>query len=154
MKELYFGLHNLTSNQRLLDFSKLAFNVKYVKYLVLTKVGGTAAQSGVPEVNKLAFKYNKPILVLPELKDAIELLKPEITLLVSQNAEKQIDFNDMIKHDKILIVFSGLEGGGFNKIEQSLGEYVRILEDTQDLGAVSLASFFLCKYLQLVEGKV
>ncbi|WP_338600009.1 RecB-family nuclease [Sulfolobus tengchongensis] len=154
MKELYLGLHNITSNQRLLDFSKLAFNLKYVKYLVITKVGGTAAQSGIPEISKLAFKYNKPILVLPELKDAIDLLKPEITVLVSQNSEKLINFSDLGKYSKLLVVFSGIEGSGFNKIEQSLGEYVKILEDASDIGAVSLASFFLCKYSQLVEGKV
>ena len=152
MRELYLGLHNITSSQKLIDFSKLAFNIKYIKYLIITKAGGTAAQSGIPEVNKIAFKLNKPFLVLPELKDAIELLQPDITLLISQYAEKPLDFLKLEKYKKIFVVFSGLEGSGFNKIEQSLGEHVKVLEEVPELGAISLASFFLCKYLTVVEG--
>lgn len=154
MKELYLGLHNITSSQKLIDFSKIAFGIKHVKYLVVTKVGGTAAQSGIPEISKIAFKQNKAIIVLPDLKDAIDLIQPDITLLISQHAEKTLDLNKILNYNKILVVFSGIEGNGFNKIEQSLGEYVRILDDVSELGPASLASFFLCKYLALINGKV
>ncbi|TRM77765.1 exonuclease [Sulfolobus sp. A20-N-F8] len=151
MKELYLGLHNITSTQRLIDFSRLAFSIPHIKYLIITKVGGTAAQSGIPEVSKIAFRQNKAVIVLPDLKDAIDLLQPDTTLLISQNAEKTLDFTEIYNYGKIFVVFPGIDNNGFSKIDQSLGNYVKMLDNASDLGPVSLASFFLCKYLNLVK---
>jgi SpoU rRNA methylase family enzyme len=135
VKNIIVGLHNITSSQRLIDFAKIVFNLG-VEKLVVTKVSGTAAQVGIPEVGKLAFKLNKSLLILPDLKDSIELLKPSSVYLVSSSARDEINIEDIRNKkdsNQILIVFSGIESG-FTKIEQSLGNYVKIPKLLGDLG--------------------
>ncbi|TRM82209.1 hypothetical protein DJ522_07465, partial [Sulfolobus sp. F3] len=73
--------------------------------------------------------------------DAIDLLQPDTTLLISQNAEKTLDFTEIYNYDKIFVVFPGIDNNGFSKIDQSLGNYVKMLDNASDLGPVSLASF-------------
>ncbi|BCU70603.1 RecB-family nuclease [Stygiolobus caldivivus] len=124
MPEIFVVLHNVSSVQKLIDFVKFAFNLD-IKYVIVTKIGGVAAQAGVPEASKLAYRMNKTFLVLPDLKDAIELFVPDSTILISQQFDR--DFSpDVIKSKKrIMLVFPGIEAG-FTKIEQSFGETYKL----------------------------
>ncbi|BDC19295.1 RecB-family nuclease [Acidianus sp. HS-5] len=143
MRNIIVGLHNITSSQRLIDFAKIVFNLG-VEKLVITKASGTAAQVGIPEVGKLAFKLNKSLLILPDLKDSLELLKPSSIYLVSSNAKDEINVESLKngKEDQVLIVFPGIESG-FTKIEQSIGNYVHIPKLLQDLGPEAEAAILL-----------
>ncbi|MEM0373410.1 MAG: RecB-family nuclease [Sulfolobaceae archaeon] len=127
--EILVNIHNITSAQRVIEISKLALSHKTVKNLVLTKVGGTAAQSGIPEVFRFAYKLGKSIMVLPDLKDTIELLKPDKVILISSKSNQVLTREEIKKYEKdnkkILIVIPGNEAG-FTKIEESLGEIYRI----------------------------
>jgi len=133
------GIHNVTSSQRLIDFAKLIFGLNF-SHLVVTKVGGTAAQAGVPEIGRLALKQGKSLIVLPDLKDAITLLSPNAVYLFSPFAEKEI--GDPSFSDRDLLVFPGVENG-FSKLEQSLGEHVTYRGLRNDLGPVAYASAVL-----------
>ncbi len=142
MKNIIVCLHNITSSQRLIDFAKIVFNLGVDK-LVITKASGTAAQVGIPEVGKLAFKLGKSLLILPDLKDSLELLKPSSVYLISSNAKDEINIDNMKNNsDPILITFSGIESG-FTKIEQSLGSYVKIPKLSGDLGPEAEAAILL-----------
>ncbi|ABP96419.1 MULTISPECIES: RecB-family nuclease [Metallosphaera] len=145
--EISVVLHNVTSSQRLVDFAKLVFGLD-VKRLVLTKVGGTAAQAGIPDVGRLALKTGKSLIILPDLKDAIELLGSRRVYLLSPLADREVDQLDLTQDS--LLVFSGIENG-FTKIEQSLGEYITLRSMKVDTGPIPYASAVL--YCALVGGK-
>lgn len=118
-------LHNVTSVQKLVDFVKVAYvlgdsNIQ----VVLSKVGGTAAQAGIPEVSKLAYKLGRNLIVLSDLKDVIELFKPEKVYFVTSISEN--GKNPLRGHeDNIALVFNGLEST-FPKTELALGEEIGI----------------------------
>ena len=149
--ELFIVLHNVTSTQRIIDFAKLVFNIGNLNYLIITKVGGVGAQAGIPEVSKLAYKNNKPFIVLPDLKDAIELFKPDGVFIFTQTAEK-IFTKDLIKgKNRIMLVFSGSESG-FNKLELNLGEPVKIEGLNGEISSIALAGIVV--YCIMNEGKI
>ncbi|AAY80034.1 RecB-family nuclease [Sulfolobus acidocaldarius] len=124
MAKLIPVLHNVTSAQKLIDFAKLVFSLN-INYLVATKVGGVASNVGVPEVNKLAFKLGKTFISLPDLKDAIELLSPDLVILLTSQAQKILETQVFNDKNKIMLVFSGIENG-FSKIDLSLGENYKL----------------------------
>ncbi|BBD72829.1 exonuclease [Sulfodiicoccus acidiphilus] len=139
--ELLIGLHNTTSVQRLVDFAKLVFSSSVTRYLVVTKVGGVAAQSGVPEVNKLAIKSGKSFSVLPDLKDAIELLRPSAVYLVTAQSSETLD-PVALKRERSLVVFNGVDSG-FGKVDSSLGKPVRLEGLEVDVGPVAAGALLL-----------
>ncbi|MFP3225391.1 MAG: RecB-family nuclease [Sulfolobaceae archaeon] len=136
MVELIIVLHNVSSSQKLIDFAKLAFQLN-IKHLVVTKVGGVAAQAGLAEVSKIAYKLNKSFLIFPDLKDAIDLLSPDAVYLITQQAKKEISQREFENKKRIMLVFSGLESG-FNKLELSLGEAYKLPNFTSDLPATAM----------------
>jgi len=148
--ELFLVLHNVSSTQRIIDFAKLAFNMN-INYFIITKVGGVGAQAGIPEVSKLAYKNNKPFIVLPDLKDAIELFKPDGVFIFTQTAEKTFS-KDLIKDkNRVMLVFSGSEAG-FNKLELNLGEPVKIEGLNNEISSVALAGIVV--YCIMNDGKI
>lgn len=133
-------LHNVTSTQRLVDTARLAFQNDVM--FVVTKAGGTAAQAGVPEASKLAYKLGKPFLVLPDLKDAVDLLSPDKVFLVTNSSQKKLLEEDL--KGKAMVVVSGAENG-FSKFDLSLGESVRLSDVDVDQNPVVQASLlFYC----------
>lgn len=75
-------LHNVSSVQRVVDMARLSYSLG-LDTLVVTKAYGGAAQSGVPEAMRLALKLGKSLVVLPELRDAVNLLSPSQVLAVT-----------------------------------------------------------------------
>jgi SpoU rRNA methylase family enzyme len=127
----------------LIDFAKIAYSSKIINYLVLTKVGGVAAQAGIPEVNRFAIKLGKSLIVLPELRDAIELLGPKKVFLVSGKGEKNISEIEIKNFEKVMIVIPGNELG-FSKIEETMGENIKIDEiSPTEIGPVGILSILL-----------
>lgn len=144
MPEYFVILNNVTSTQRLTEFVKTSFSFNNIKYTIITKVGGTAAQAGIPELSKLAFKLNKPLLILPDLKDAIELFSPDEIYLISQNASEEFNVEELKNKKRVFFVILGIESD-FNSIEKSLGKYVKIPGLNKDTSPIALlVTLFYC----------
>ncbi|BFH73372.1 RecB-family nuclease [Sulfurisphaera javensis] len=148
--ELLIVLHNVSSTQRIIDFAKLIFNLN-INHFIVTKVGGVAAQAGVPEVSKIAYKNNKSFIILPDLKDAIELFKPDAVYLFTQSAEKKFTKELLKDKNRVMLVFSGIETG-FNKLELNLGEAVKIEGISNEISSVALAGILV--YCILNDGNI
>jgi len=105
-------LHNVSSVQRVVDMARLVYALGF-DLLVVTKAYGGAAQSGVPEAMRIALKEGKSLVVLPDLGDAIELMKPERVVAVTPRSPDALisspgDFERLLG-GKTMIVFSGGE---------------------------------------------
>lgn len=144
MVEYLVVLHNVTGMQRLIEFVKTAFNFDDIRHVIITKVGGTAAQAGIPEISKLAFKLNRSLIVLPDLKDAIELFTPDDVYLISQYATEEINAEDIKNKKRVMFVISGIESD-FNSVEKSLGNYVKIRNLNKEASPIALlVALFYC----------
>ncbi len=75
-------IHNPASVQKLLDAVKVSLGFG-IKTIIVTKAVGTAAQQGVPEAFRLVLRSGATLIVLPDIKDAIELLHPDSILFLS-----------------------------------------------------------------------
>ena len=105
-------IHNVSSVQRVVDMARLTYSLGF-DILVVTKAYGGAAQSGVPEAMRLALKDSRSLIILPDLDDAIELLKPDNVVAVTPRGAEHLvtgpgDAASLIK-GKTMIVFSGGE---------------------------------------------
>ncbi len=126
MVEVYVSLNNVTSPGRLTDTARVVYNFSSieVKGFIVTKVSGMAAQVGVPEVSKWAYRLGKPFLILPELKDVIELIKPtKVYLVVKTSESKPLESMQLSEDDRVLLVVSGSDDG-FTKKELGLGQQI------------------------------
>ncbi len=76
-------IHNPASVQKLLDAVKVSLGFG-LKTIVVTKAVGTAAQQGVPEAFRLVLRSGgATLIVLPDIKDAVELLHPDSVYFLS-----------------------------------------------------------------------
>ena len=136
MVEVFIVLSNVSSPQRLIDTAKVVFSVKsgLVRGFVAVKVTGMAAQTGIPEVTRMAYKLGKVFIVLPTLNDFIDIIKPTKTLLVVEEGKSKVTLNEININtdDRLAIVVSGVEDG-FTRQELGLGEPVTIPNFTQQL---------------------
>ncbi|MCQ4345808.1 MAG: RecB-family nuclease [Sulfolobales archaeon] len=82
----------------------------------------------------------KPFLVLPDLKDAVDLLSPDKVFLVTNSSQKKLLGEDL--KGKAMVVVSGAENG-FSKFDLSLGESVRLSDVDVDQNPVVQASLLL-----------
>jgi len=133
MVEVFVVLNNVSSPQRLIDTAKVTYsaNMDFVKGFIAVKVTGMAAQTGVPEVSRVAYKLSKTFMVLPTIKDAVEILKPtKIVMLVDSEVSEDLSSLRINDEDRILLIVSGIENG-FTKAELGLGIPVTIREFTQ-----------------------
>ncbi len=144
-------IHNVSSYQRLSDMARLVYSLG-LDVLVATKVYGGAAQSGVPEVTRMALKHGKSFIALPDLGDAIDVLKPDKVIIVSrEHAAQRLDPSSIVAGDGVvMIVFNGGEPD-FTRAEASLGTPVYIDGVAERLGAISEAGIIL--YHALREAK-
>ena len=138
MSEVFILAHAPTSVQRLEDFAKFVFNFgDPLKALIITKPSGVAAQVGVPDVFKMAYKLDKNVLVLPDIDDAIELMKPDTvyTITYDYGSESEISLDGRV----MLVV--GLTDPGLTKQEAQKGIAIRprgVNGDVGPLGSLAL----------------
>ncbi|BAA81011.2 conserved hypothetical protein [Aeropyrum pernix K1] len=126
-------LHNVSSVQRVVDMARLSYSLG-LDTLVVTKAYGGAAQSGVPEAMRLALKLGKSLVVLPELRDAVNLLSPTHVLAVTPSRAERLVGPGGLEglEGRVLVVFSGGEPE---------------LDPSEAAGAIRV-------YIEGVEGKV
>jgi SpoU rRNA methylase family enzyme len=153
---LILVLHAPTSPHMVVEFVKTASVARIARDLVIviTRPGGLAAQSGVPEAWKHAHKSGLAFSVLPELSDAIDLYKPSEIYIFSRTRE-WVDFKEvMIGSNTMLIFPSGEQPLGKEGVERARG--VGFSEFSKDLGPVqslSIALYIVMTKTSLVKNE-
>ncbi len=139
-------LHAPTSPHMVTEFVKTASAAKASKEIVvvITRPGGLAAQTGVPEAWKHAHKSGIAFSVLPDLPDAIDIYRPSEIYMFSRNRE-WIDFKNIeIRGDTMLVFPSGEQPLGKEVLERA--RCVGFPEFLRDLGPVQSLSIALYIY--------
>ncbi|MCE4598756.1 MAG: RecB-family nuclease [Desulfurococcales archaeon] len=141
--ELIPVLHNVSSVQRLADMAKLVYAFG-IDTLVVSKAYGGAAQSGIPEAYRIALKHDKRLIVLPDLNDVVDLLKPDDILIITySHARERIDpINPPVYNGRITIIFNGSEPD-FSASEASIGKPIYFAGIKHRLGALGEAALIL-----------
>lgn len=139
-------LHAPTSPHMVTEFVKTASAVRSLKevVVVITRPGGLAAQTGVPEAWKYAHKSGTAFSVLPDLFDAIDIYRPSEIYVFSRNKE-WVDFKNIeIRGDTMLVFPSGEQPLGKDVLEKA--RCVGFSEFSRDLGPVQSLSIALYMY--------
>ena len=136
------ALYSVSSVQRLLDFIKTVYAFNDATPVIIKPIGA-AAQIGVPEAHKLAYKLGKPLIVLPEIQDLIEIVKVEKLYLLTPRG-RSIDIEELsnVSESSIAIVVNGGDTD-FTRQELQYGEGVWIKDIPTNLPPQSIAALLL-----------
>lgn len=142
-------LHNVSSIQRLVDTARLVYSLG-LRELFVTKAYGAAAQHGLAEVGRLAYKLDRGLFILPDLRDAVELVRPDRVLVVTlEHARARIDpARPPSLEGVVMVAFNGGDPD-FAPHEAALGEPVYIEGVDQRLGAPAEAALLLYPLLRV-----
>ena len=82
-KLLILDLHAPASPHLVIEFIKLISASIYKNHIlpVITRPTGLAAQSGIPEAWRYAYKNSISLAILPEIRDVIEIYRPDETYI-------------------------------------------------------------------------
>jgi len=143
-------LHNTSSVQRMLDFARLVLALG-LKEVVVTKAYGAAAQHGLGELGRILYKGGGSLVVLPDLPDAVELLRPDTTLIVSRaSGSEPFDPLKPPRLDgRVLIAFNGGDPD-FSPNELALGRPIYPINAKGRLGPAAEAALVLYPLLRSV----
>lgn len=101
----YIALYGPSSVNVIVDFVKSMYVFEDV-VPVIVKPFGAGAQIGVPEAYKYSYRVSKPLVILPELSDVVEVLKPH-RLLYYSSIGGEVDPEVLRDMDNYVMVFSG-----------------------------------------------
>jgi SpoU rRNA methylase family enzyme len=144
-------LHAPTSPHVVIEFVKTSSILRDLRdiVVVITRPGGLAAQSGIPEAWRHAHKSGLPIAVLPELSDAVEIYRPSEIYIFSRSRD-WIDFNGVEIGRDIMIVFpSGEQPVGKEGVERA--KYAGFPEFSRDPGPIQNLTLVLYRYARRVK---
>ena len=145
-KNIYIVLHNVHSASKTVETAQVVYGLGFSNFVV-SKAEGSAAQAGVPDANRLAMKMKRNFMVLPDLKDVLEVLSTESPLLIVSPmlTKDRLDldqFSELTKSGKrVVIVLSG-SNSSFSRKEMDLGE-CRSLDAHVDIGPAGTAAIVL-----------
>ncbi len=127
--------HDVHSVAKLTEIYKVV-SAHGVKTFVVSRAQGGAAQSGIPEISVRAFQDGVKLLVVPDIRDAIEILKPSKVIVLSKRAEKPLDPSEV--DENTLLVVTGTEPD-VSKWDE-IGE-LRYVEPREvgDIGRITIA---------------
>jgi len=146
IENVYVVLHNIHAVSKVVETAQVVYGLGFSHFIV-SKAEGSAAQTGVPEANKIAMKMNRSFMVLPSLNDVIELLSVERPLLITSPVltKERIDLQDLERKvkskERIVIVLSG-SNSSFSRKEMDLGECVS-LDAKIDIGPAGTIAVIL-----------
>ncbi|MCE4615373.1 MAG: RecB-family nuclease [Desulfurococcales archaeon] len=120
-KNVMLVLNNTSSPSRVMDFIKIGSTMG-VKEIVYTKIYGAAAQTGIPDAFKYAYKNGLSLLVMPTLEDFVETVKPSLTILFTGTGQElgEILGKHNTSESSTALVFDGSDAG-FDPLEKKLG---------------------------------
>ena len=145
-KNIYVVLHNVHSASKTIETAQVVYGLGFHNY-VISKAEGSAAQSGVPDANRLALKMKRNFMVLPDLKDVLEALTIDYAILVTSPrlVKDHVDLEKLSEQtksgDRIAIVLSG-SNSSFSRKEMDLGD-CKSLEAEVDIGPSGSAAIIL-----------
>jgi SpoU rRNA methylase family enzyme len=137
IKNIYIVLHNVHSASKTIETAQVVYGLGFPNFVV-SKAEGSSAQSGVPDANRLAIRMKQNFMVLPDLKDVIEVLNFDYVLLVTSPklVKERVDLEQLSQRtqsgEKIAIIVSG-SNSSFSRKEMDLGE-CKSLEAEVDIG--------------------
>ncbi|MFX1481825.1 MAG: RecB-family nuclease [Promethearchaeota archaeon] len=146
LKNIYVVLHNVHSASKTIDTAQVVYGLGYSNFVV-SKAEGSAAQAGVPDANRLALKMKNNFMVLPDLKDALEVLKIKHPLMITSPVlvKEHLDFeqlSELVKSgERVGIILSG-SNSSFSRKEMDLGT-CRSLKARVDIGPSGTAAVVL-----------
>jgi len=147
-------LHNVLSIQRVVEMAKVVYGLGFSTFIV-SKASGAAAQSGVPEAQKLALKRSKNFICLSDLSEVLELFSPSEVYIFVPKDYSQEEFSPLEVVEKIrgghrvALVFGGLEPG-LSRKEIELGRAVTLPHVSSDVGPVGTAAIALYEIIKAI----
>jgi SpoU rRNA methylase family enzyme len=150
LKNVYVVLHNVHSASKTIETAQVVYGLGFPNYVV-SKAEGSAAQAGVPDANRLAMKMKNNFMVLPDLKDVLEVLKIEFPLFITSPVlvKERIDFTELskkVKSEERIGIFVSGSNSSFSRKEMDLGE-CRSLDARVDIGPSGTAAIVLYSLL-------
>ena len=137
-------IHNPASVQKLLDAVKVSLGFG-VKTIVITKAVGTAAQQGIPEAFRLVLRSGATLIVLPDIKDAVELLHPDSIYFLGTRGNSM---EGEVRGRALMVIQASDQQ--FMQSELNLGQQVKVIG--RDVGSTALLTLALNKMLgQCIE---
>jgi len=139
-------LHNVHSASKTIETAQVVYGLGFSNFVV-SKAEGSAAQAGVPDANRLAMKMKQNFMVLPDLKDVLEVLSIEHPLLITSPVltKERLDLDQLSERansgERIVIMLSG-SNSSFSRKEMDLGE-CRSLHARVDVGPSGTAAIIL-----------
>ncbi len=149
-KNVYVVLHNVHSVSKVAETAQVVYGLGFPNFIV-SKAEGSAAQTGVPDANRFAVKMKSSFMVMPDLRDVLEVLGVETPLLVTSPVltKERVNFDTLAKKmrsgERTVIVLSG-SNSSFSRKEMDLGECVS-LEARVDIGPAGTAAVILHRLL-------
>ncbi len=143
---VFVVLHNVTGVNRIIDTSQVVYGLGYHNFVV-SRAEGSAAQSGVPEANRLALKMKRNFIILPDLGDVVELLGVKRPLLMPSPllTKERISISELARSlrsdERVVLVLSG-SNSSFSRREMDMGE-CRSLDTEVDIGPSGTAAVVL-----------
>ncbi len=124
-------VHNIYSSVKLGDVFSVVSSFPQVDLFIISKASSSAAQQGVPEVEKRAFLRGMRVLYVPDLRDVIDVFNPDMHLMIvpMRVAEDQIDLNSVreaLEEGKRVLVSIGGSESTFTAKELEYGTPVHI----------------------------
>lgn len=156
IERVYLVAYSPSSPQRLIDIARLAYSSSVISGLVVVKPVGMAAQVGLPEAFKLAYKLGRSLVVLPRLKDVVEVLQVGEAAFIVQNAKEAPTFDEVLEglRGTVAVVVQAGETP-FTKEDLGMGVVTKLRELDQLTGSnpVAEAAIALAKIYQRVRGE-
>ena len=136
-------LHDVSSVQRLVDMARLVYGLG-LRSFVASKVYGAAATNGVPEVTKMALKLGAGFYVVPSVREAVELLRPDTVLVVSYEHGEPVDPSEAVGlfKGRTVVIFGGTDASPTRE-EASLGKPIYPRGAGSRLGPIAEAAIVL-----------
>ncbi len=144
-------LHNVQSVQRVVETAKVTYGLGFKNFIV-SKAAGSAAQSGVPEAQRLALKLKRNFFYLADLPEVLDVFKPELTLMFVPRPYGEEEYNpikvlETLEKGAVVLVFGGAEPG-LSRRELDLGTPTYVPLVGEDIGVSGLAAIVLYKLLE------
>ncbi|MFW9768268.1 MAG: RecB-family nuclease [Candidatus Thorarchaeota archaeon] len=146
LKNIYVVLHNVHSASKTIETAQVVYGLGFPNFVV-SKAEGSAAQAGVPDANRLAMKMKSNFMVLPDLKDVLDVLKIEHPVFIVSPVlvKERLDFaklSETVKSGERIGIFLSGSNSSFSRKEMDLGD-CHSLDARVDIGPSGTAAIIL-----------
>ena len=139
MEKIYLVLYAPTSVQRIIDFLRTVYAWNNAVPVIIKPIGA-AAQIGVPEAHRLAYKTGKPLIVFPEINDLREILGVKNIYYITDYGETR-RITSIITEKTAFIISGGDQEP--SKRELINIETIKLEETPSNVPATALAALIL-----------